>query len=202
MSRKDDLRDASRAHRASLMGTKAKTLIDDQVAFHAASFVESLPARSRPSYVAAYHPLPDEPGGGKFLPALAEAVGSGNVYLPVSRPDGSLLWGTLASGLKPGAFGIVEPLGTADDGLRDNSLLGECAAIFVPAMGVDRHGNRLGKGAGFYDRALAQEAAHCPLIAVVYDEEIYDTVPSESHDVPVQYALTPSGIVPFPDPWP
>lgn len=195
MTGKDDLRAASRAHRASLLGTEAKTLLDDKIAFHAASFAESLAVRSGgPTSVAAYHPLPDEPGGERFLPALAAVLGDDNVVLPVSQTDGSLSWGRLAGGLKPGAFGIAEPLGADGEELRDSSMLGECTAIFVPAMAVDRRGNRLGKGAGFYDRALVEATPQCPLIAVVYDEEVYNAVPADNHDVPVQCALTPSGL--------
>jgi 5-formyltetrahydrofolate cyclo-ligase len=60
-----------------------------------------------------------------------------------------------------------------------------------PALAVDRHGNRLGRGAGFYDRALTWAAADARLVAVVRDDELLDAIPAEPHDVPMTHALTP-----------
>ena len=64
--------------------------------------------------------------------------------------------------------------------------------ILVPALAVDRSGNRLGKGKGFYDRFLA-ECNHPKLIAVVFDDEVFDSIPTEPFDKPVDGVVTPSG---------
>lgn len=69
--------------------------------------------------------------------------------------------------------------------------------IIVPALGVDRTGVRLGQGAGYYDRALLY-APHRPRIALVYDNEVHDSLPADPHDQPVNTAVTPSGVVSFP----
>ena len=50
---------------------------------------------------------------------------------------------------------------------------------------------RLGKGKGYYDRALA--GLNVPVAAVVYDADIVDAVPCDDHDQPVDYIITPSG---------
>jgi len=65
----------------------------------------------------------------------------------------------------------------------------------VPAMAVDFRGNRLGKGKGYYDRALAE--AKVKTIAVVFDEEILIEVPSEAHDKKVNAAISPSKLLWF-----
>ena len=68
--------------------------------------------------------------------------------------------------------------------------------VVVPALAVDRRGNRLGRGAGFYDRALAGSRP-ATVVAVIYDDELLDTVPAEAHDVPVHAVLTPAGLTAF-----
>jgi len=60
-------------------------------------------------------------------------------------------------------------------------------AVLVPALAVDWHGIRLGRGGGHYDRTL-------PLVAIVRDEEVLTSVPVQPHDVPVIAALTPDGV--------
>jgi 5-formyltetrahydrofolate cyclo-ligase len=66
----------------------------------------------------------------------------------------------------------------------------------VPALAVDRTGNRLGRGGGSYDRALRRATGLT--IALLYDEDLVDVLPAEPHDVPVAAAVTPSyGLVHF-----
>ena len=67
--------------------------------------------------------------------------------------------------------------------------------VIAPALAVDPQGNRLGRGAGWYDRALARRKPTCPLIAVCWPWEVLDTdLPAEPHDVPADGVLTPGGI--------
>ena len=65
-------------------------------------------------------------------------------------------------------------------------------AVLVPALAVDRAGNRLGRGGGSYDRALARVGPMVPLIALIYDAELLDRVPAEPHDVRVRAAVSPA----------
>ena len=72
------------------------------------------------------------------------------------------------------------------------SALGACDVIVLPALRVDRHGARLGRGGGWYDRALAWRRAGVPLVAVCWPWEFADEpVPALAHDVPVSAVLTP-----------
>ena len=61
--------------------------------------------------------------------------------------------------------------------------------MLVPALAVDRHGRRLGQGGGSYDRALPRTSA--PVVAVVFGDEVLDTLPAEPHDRSVDGVLTP-----------
>lgn len=78
-------------------------------------------------------------------------------------------------------FGIPEP----ESGVVDVSP----AVYVVPALAIDANGNRLGQGGGYYDRALA--GVEGPLvIALVFEDEMVDSLPVESHDRRVDVAVT------------
>ncbi len=138
--------------------------------------------------VAAYSPLPSEPGGAGLLPALAGACRA--VFLPISLPGGELAWGVDdGAGAVAGTLGIAEP-----GGARFTSrVLRSCNVVLAPALAVDRRGMRLGKGAGYYDRAL--DGLGVPVAALVYDDDLLDEVPHDTHDVPVGHVITPGGIL-------
>lgn len=117
------------------------------------------------------------------------------VLLPVLLPDRTLDWALDEGpdGLAAGTQGLLQPTG---------SRLGPAAVattdlVLVPALAVDHDGNRLGRGGGSYDRALAQVPAGTPVLAVVYAEEVLGAVPVEPHDRPVSGALTSAGCLRF-----
>ena len=92
-----------------------------------------------------------------------------------------------ASGeLTEGSFGILEPSGPAQE-------LNSVDLILLPALAVDKSGVRLGKGKGYYDRAL-ESISGIPLYAVVYDSEIFEQLPHEPHDRQVTGAVTPTAL--------
>ena len=64
--------------------------------------------------------------------------------------------------------------------------------VIVPALAVDRGGNRLGRGGGSYDRALARVGPAVPTIALLYDSELLDEVPAGPHDQRVRAVAQPS----------
>jgi len=88
-----------------------------------------------------------------------------------------------------GPLGILQPTGAPAE-------LAEATLIVLPALAVDRAGNRLGRGAGYYDRALG-EATTAVRVAVVFDSEILPELPAEPHDVPVDLAVSPEQTLMF-----
>lgn len=136
--------------------------------------------------VAAYVAVGDEPPTRRLI---EELVGSGRtVLLPVVTPT-ELVWGRYDGWdalIEHG--GLQEPTADPDVDLRDADV------VFAPALAVDRSGNRLGRGGGYYDRALAGLPRE-HLVAVVFSDEVIGVVPVEPHDVPVGFALTPDGLV-------
>ncbi len=83
-------------------------------------------------------------------------------------------------------FHIGEPVGDA--------VSPECLQlIIVPAVALDRHRNRLGRGKGFYDRLLS--GTTCPTIGVACDFQLVDEVPVEPHDRPLDCIVTSDTVI-------
>ena len=65
--------------------------------------------------------------------------------------------------------------------------------VIIPGIAFDRKGGRLGQGKGYYDRFL--EATSAFRLALAFDCQLIEAVPTESHDVPMNAILSESGIV-------
>src|ERR1700724_113028 len=137
--------------------------------------------------VAAYAPLSSEPG----FPDLVDAVVAicGTVLLPVARAsdDGvplPLQWGEYRSGaLVAAPYGLGEP----PPPWLPPSALGSVRTVLPAALAVDRHGVRLGRGAGFYDRSLGLADPPAPLLAAVRDEELDGELPVDAHHIAAEH---------------
>ncbi len=74
--------------------------------------------------------------------------------------------------------------------------------VFVPLVGVDQHGYRLGMGGGYYDTTLAflrqRKVWRQPrLIGAAYDCQRVEQVPREPWDMPLDALLSESGLLRF-----
>lgn len=186
------LRERCKAARAAWGATdKARLLYDATNADLHAALRAYITSRATAPKVAAYDPIGFEPGGGNLVESIAEYCSE--VWLPVSGKNGQLKWGKFSSRdtMRRGALGIAEPSGP----YCDSQMLGQLDVIVVPALAISHAGYRLGKGAGYYDRALAglPGGGDGPVtLGMVFDEELVEDVPFDSHDIPVQAVLTPS----------
>ncbi len=141
--------------------------------------------------IAAYVPLGSEPGS-RELPDVLLGLG-GHVLLPVLLPDGDLNWAEYNGPDSVRRAGrLLEPTGRRL-GVEAITL---ATAVVVPAIAVDRSGVRLGRGGGSYDRALARVRPEVPAIALLYDGELVDSLPTEPHDHRVSAVIMPgTGLV-------
>ncbi|MDR6558884.1 5-formyltetrahydrofolate cyclo-ligase [Arthrobacter pascens] len=160
-----------------------------------AGLTENLSALVRhraPALVACYLSGADEPNTRPFLSwAAANGV---EVLVPLSRPDGLLDWVHARGGTEEvGLFGISEMVGD----VVDPSVFQSVDLLLIPAAAVDRSGMRMGWGRGYFDRALASLEEQPPVFAVVYDDELRESVPAENHDRPVDGVVTPRQILEF-----
>jgi 5-formyltetrahydrofolate cyclo-ligase len=87
----------------------------------------------------------------------------------------------LEEDLENGPYGIRQPRAMAAGDLR----AGELDLAIVPGLAFDRKGNRLGRGAGYYDRFLASLPRDIPSIGLGFDFQLRDDLPVSGHDVPL-----------------
>lgn len=168
-----------------------EALADAQRGFN--NQIGSLLATGGAKRIAAFIPTATEPPITHILEKVS-LVGV-EVLLPLSRPDRSMDWAPHPPGadFEVDALGMPTPVGP----LVDRALLQTVDLVLCPAAAVDAQGYRLGWGLGYYDRFLASLAHKPPVLAVVFDDEIVDVLPRESHDHPVSGAVTPTRVVWF-----
>ncbi|WP_406677004.1 5-formyltetrahydrofolate cyclo-ligase [Moorella sp. ACPs] len=130
-------------------------------------------------------------------PALIKAAlaGGKRVAVPLCVRDGRRLIASevlaFPDDLQPGTWGILEP---RPESLRplDPKLID---LVIVPGVAFDRAGNRLGYGAGYYDRFLATLRPETRTIALAFAEQIVPDVYPEAHDRPVDMVITDTEII-------
>jgi 5-formyltetrahydrofolate cyclo-ligase len=67
--------------------------------------------------------------------------------------------------------------------------------VIVPGIAFDKRCYRLGFGAGYYDRFLRKLNFEKPTIGVCYDFQIIHSIPTEPHDVPLDFIITEERIL-------
>ena len=86
------------------------------------------------------------------------------------------------SELGRGAYGIYEPtvIRRADENDMD--------VIVTPGLAFDKRGGRMGFGKGYYDKLF--EKTDALRIALCYDFQLLDKIPTEPHDAPMDITVT------------
>ncbi len=99
-----------------------------------------------------------------------------------------------------GAEMVETGFGTAGPGPQAEVL--DPTTMLVPLAAFDRTGHRIGYGAGYYDRAIAElrkKGIQPRLIGVAFDVQEVDAVPSEAHDIALSAILTEAGLRTMPE---
>src|SRR4030042_4428056 len=95
------------------------------------------------------------------------------------------------SELSPGYMGIPEPSLSGERLVN----LDDIKLVVIPGAAFDYSGNRLGYGAGYYDILLSEGKRKIPIIALAYEEQLVDLIPSEKHDVKVDMIVTDKQVI-------
>lgn len=87
--------------------------------------------------------------------------------------------------LVAGAYGIPEP---SPDTLTVPAT--DIDLVVLPCMSCDSHRDRLGHGAGYYDRFLEKLRNDATTVALCFEKIMAESLPVEEHDQPVDVVLT------------
>ncbi len=101
------------------------------------------------------------------------------------------------SALSPSVMGIPEPVFTgveADRKCLDPSALSHHAVGIIPGVAFTASGDRLGRGAGYYDRFLSAHGERLITVGLAFQAQIFEKIPTEEWDMPVDYLLTEGGL--------
>ena len=161
----------------------------DQAAWQSASSLAqqrlmSLEAFSRATCIALYAPIRNEIDTA-LLFEEARRTGKRVLYPRVYGEEMRFYEVTDATCLEQGAFGILEPCIVGEGCSPDTADL-----VVVPGVAFDGTGHRIGFGKGYYDRCLSQLDRHPVLVGLCHDFQLLEQVPSEGHDIRMQYIVT------------
>ena len=145
--------------------------------------------------IAVYAALPQELDTAPLI-ALARERGC-RIFLPRidrRRRSRAMQFIEMAGPLRPNRLGIAEPQAAAALGARWLDV------VFLPLVGFDRHGVRLGTGGGYYDRAFAyrrwRRAWRGPrLIGLGYSFQRLERITAAPHDVLMDAVVTEKGVI-------
>ena len=140
--------------------------------------------------VLSYMAMPEEPDLSGLHRALARRGVA--VALPLCVGKGVMEARLPRGPLRPGPYGIREP----DPAVSELLPPEEIGAVLVPCVAFDGYGNRLGHGAGYYDRYLPL----CPrarLICVGFEAQRLPLVETDAHDRRMRALVTEAGFFPY-----
>ena len=177
---KAELRRVLRARRAARSGDE-RARVGEQLAAHAAAL--------GPGPVAAFVGIRGEP---PTLPLLAALHARGvRVLLPLLRDDLDLEWAELRRRCRRTRRGAARRAAARRPVARARTASPRRRSCSRPRWPWTAPAAGSGQGGGSYDRALTRTSA--PVLAVVFDDELLESVPVEAHDRPVGGTLTPAG---------
>ena len=89
--------------------------------------------------------------------------------------------------LEPGTLGILTP--------KNGEIIDEPVDVAItPGLGFTEQGHRIGFGAGYYDRWFASHYVRLK-VAIAFETQIIESLPTEDTDIPVDYILTEKRII-------
>jgi 5-formyltetrahydrofolate cyclo-ligase len=184
------LRKALRVRRRAL-SPKDRKLFAEQLTHNVDAWLHL-----RPSWrIALYAALPEELDTTPLI-ELARQRGC-RIYLPrIDRHSlgRKMQFVEMSARQRSNRLGIAEPEGARIIGARWLDV------VFLPLVGFDSRGVRLGTGGGFYDRAFAfrrwRAVWHTPqLIGLAYSFQQVEHITSAPHDVLMDAVVTEKGVV-------
>ena len=153
------------------------------------NYIDALTAQISGNIIAGFWPIRSELDPRPLMNALRDKGYS--LALPAIIDKEEMIFRTFndEADLIEMGFGTLGP--------SANCSVVEPSALLVPLAAFDNCGNRIGYGAGYYDRAITKMIA-CgnkpDLIGLGFDCQQVQSIPAEPHDQPLAMMLTESGL--------
>jgi len=154
--------------------------------------IQTLPGWPKARTVLLFSPLPHEPN---LLSLLEHSENSFHrFFFPLMRDNELDLyeWIPGASWTR-GPHGIREP----DPKTWQQRNFSEVDLALIPGLAFDAEGGRLGWGKGYFDRLFENSNCHTLKVGIAWSWQIIPTVPRESHDVKMDFVVTPEKVFNF-----
>lgn len=114
--------------------------------------------------------------------------------IPVCIPETKELIAARIAALEElavGHYGIREPK-------PEKTRITDCNTldiVFTPGAVFDDHGNRIGYGAGYYDKFFKRLGKDVLKVALAYSFQVVDQVPADEYDIPVDFIVTEKEVI-------
>lgn len=161
-----------------------------QQSYMICSHILNSQAYQHAAVIAGYVPMKHE---ADVMPVLDHALRAGKkLVLPRCGRPPEMTFRRIASldDLVSGAYGIPEPSLDAEI-----IPLADADLVLVPLEGIDLQGYRLGKGGGYYDRALA--GGQSMTMGCALSWQMVERIPRDPWDEPLKMCAMPNGIIQF-----
>eukprot|EP01006_Ploeotia_vitrea_P047092 TRINITY_DN67091_c5_g17_i1.p1 TRINITY_DN67091_c5_g17~~TRINITY_DN67091_c5_g17_i1.p1 ORF type:complete len:221 (+),score=6.07 TRINITY_DN67091_c5_g17_i1:138-800(+) len=128
-----------------------------------------------------------------YVPFIENVKTSQMTFVEVVSSD------DLEQNFLPNKWNILEPTGGSGGRVKLEEVCTKSTVVtaLVPGLGFDLHGNRLGRGKGFYDRYLQNLRSQCGVVHCVglaLSCSVLDEVPTDEFDVKMDWLATGNGL--------
>ena len=165
----------------------------DEVSRRIVDTFMALPEYQRAATVMFYVDVRSEVRTRQHFPA---ALAGGKIIVIPYCVDGELELFHLQSmdELTVGMYKILEPRPELRGVPAKNVPVEELDLIMVPGVAFDRRGARSGHGMGYYDKLLEHARLDATLIALAFECQLFDEVPTQSHDIFMDKIITEAAV--------
>lgn len=135
------------------------------------------------SEVRTRHSLPDALGHGKKIVVPYCVEGELELFHLESMDE-----------LAVGMYRILEPKAELREVPAKKVDVRDVDLLLIPGVAFDRHGARMGHGFGYYDKLLWKARPEAPLIALAFECQLFEAIPTEAHDIFMDRVITERAI--------
>jgi 5-formyltetrahydrofolate cyclo-ligase len=89
-----------------------------------------------------------------------------------------------------GMYRILEPKTELRTVAAKKPTVEELDLVIVPGVAFDRRGGRMGHGFGYYDKLLHRARKDTPLVALAFECQLFEELPTEIHDIFMDMIIT------------